>query len=467
MLKRMIAVVFVLALIFMGAGFANAQNESYLDTLYQALEEGTGQAVSPEEPDGSVNIDIDLTDEEALDILVGSDLPGIEPVEGEDESEGETADEAEQEPEPVLTEAELKINGILNDLVRILSSQFGGLVPTINLVDLMPTPEDPVEDDGNTGDDDGNTGDDDGNTGDDNGDTGDDNGNTGDDDGNTGDDDGNTGDDNGNTGDDNGNTGDDNGNTGDDDDTEVVVDSVEAIQAFIQEAYGLETKAGTSDWSMRQLELLDEVLAKLPKGFYECTEAITRDANDSPDRPDDGSTLAYVKTLELEIHVLDRAVAMSAEQQQYIETQMREQREAWFITNFEIVHDRAPTEAEIKENVDEYVNKNLSTFVKEFAERDLKHTYVHEMTHCLQNYHPNIFREWQNTFWPNNERRGESPSNYGNTLSYEDMAECFAYFIIGEGELTDDGYETYDGGTIDLERYEFVKRIMNQLGGDY
>ena len=102
----------------------------------------------------------------------------------------------------------------------------------------------------------------------------------------------------------------------------------------------------------------------------------------------------------------------------------------------------------------------------ESTKRGFQHTLVHEMTHCLQFQNPNVLSQWRNRFWPGNRLRGTCPSAYGRTQPAEDMAESFAFFILG-GTIRGNYFVTPGGSMMDLERYEFIRSVMNQLGGNY
>lgn len=145
---------------------------------------------------------------------------------------------------------------------------------------------------------------------------------------------------------------------------------------------------------------------------------------------------------------------------------MREAARETYIKTYKEKYNEDPPEVLITEYVDGYVERNLAAQIEYQFKFQLKHTIAHEMTHCLQHTYPNVYREWQAKFWPNNEITGDSPSNYGKSLPYEDMAESFAFFILG-GRIEDGFFITETGSKMDLERYEFVKNALNELGGNY
>ncbi|MCK9457790.1 MAG: hypothetical protein M0R31_10915, partial [Candidatus Riflebacteria bacterium] len=202
--------------------------------------------------------------------------------------------------------------------------------------------------------------------------------------------------------------------------------------------------------------------------FLDCTTKITRDVKVEENTTLGSATnvLGYVNYMEQEVHILDLATEVSADTQELIEDYMREAAREAYIKTYKEKHNEDPPEVLITEYVDGYVERNLAAQIEYKFKFELKLTIAHEMTHCLQHTYPNVYREWQAKFWPNNEITGDSPSNYGKSLPYEDMAESFAFFILG-GRIEDGFFITETGSKMDLERYEFVKNALNELGGNY
>lgn len=72
---------------------------------------------------------------------------------------------------------------------------------------------------------------------------------------------------------------------------------------------------------------------------------------------------------------------------------------------------------------------------------------AHEMTHQFQAKNPDVARLWAGKFWPNGKQVSSSITDYGNTNSLEDMAECVSKFFSDPVALQKH----------DPARYEFVK----------
>ena len=73
---------------------------------------------------------------------------------------------------------------------------------------------------------------------------------------------------------------------------------------------------------------------------------------------------------------------------------------------------------------------------------------VHEMTHQFQAKNPDVLRQWAAKFWPNNRPVRSSITDYGNTDSGEDMAECVAAYCKDPEKMRQH----------DPERYEFIRQ---------
>lgn len=193
--------------------------------------------------------------------------------------------------------------------------------------------------------------------------------------------------------------------------------SVEGMRNYIKDTYGVNSIDGTAAWTLKQLEAADEMYGGLPPGFVGATTQVVRDR----DLPGYNGVLGYVRSDKpSRVHVLDLSV---------------------------VVYGNSPA-------------------AMESTKRGFQHTLVHEMTHCLQFKYPNVYNQWRNKFWPGNRLIGTCPSAYGRTQPAEDMAESFAFFILG-GTIRGNYFVTPGGSMMDLERYEFIRSIMNQLGGNY
>ncbi len=83
--------------------------------------------------------------------------------------------------------------------------------------------------------------------------------------------------------------------------------------------------------------------------------------------------------------------------------------------------------------------------------RHLNHTLVHEMTHCFQDGHKDVFDAWKGQFWPGGRQASPSVSQYGNSKDAEDMAESVAEYQTNGAKMK----EAFP------DRYEFIKqRVM-------
>ena len=466
---RHLIILFVSVLIITsGTGAAFAQSESYIDTIYQALESEQGTSQESSAPQGEDNGD-----------------GGEQSVTIETDDEEAVVEQTEELPPEIQ-----RINTILNDITRILTGQLGGALPTLNLIDLSDTgSQTQTETETNTETEtvtDTNTDTDTDTVTDTDTDTSTDTVTDTDTDTDT---DTNT-DTVTDTSTDTVTVTDTDTNTQTETETvtqtetetETVTQTetetqtntstdtstVDGLKNSISDKYDIDMGDGTADWSLKQLEAADELFATLPKGFLDCTTKITRDVKVEENTTLGSATniLGYVKYMEQEVHILDLATEVSEDTQELIEDNMREAAREAYIKTYKEKYNEDPPEVLITEYVDGYVERNLAAQIEYQFKFQLKHTIAHEMTHCLQHTYPNVYREWQAKFWPNNEITGDSPSNYGKSLPYEDMAESFAFFILG-GRIEDGFFITETGSKMDLERYEFVKNALNELGGNY
>ena len=212
--------------------------------------------------------------------------------------------------------------------------------------------------------------------------------------------------------------------------------TVEELKAKISSKYGITVTDSTSKHSKRQLELMDQLLARLPEAFRKCTTEVIREKELTDDEAAKGDTLGYVIKPESKVHILDKCISYTEED----------------IKKLEEVNGRTLTQTE----------------VIEMLEYQYQQTLLHEMTHCYANRSKdNIAIQWYDKFWPNGEVGGTPPNNYAKTAYGEDFAESVSYYCMG-GIITEvDGKKVYkvEGYNIvmDIDRYNFIKN--NVMGG--
>ncbi len=152
---------------------------------------------------------------------------------------------------------------------------------------------------------------------------------------------------------------------------------IAGLKAEMRSKYGINATAGYggADWSARQLEEANKVLATLPERFRSCTKNIQRDAGGLPGMPP--GVLGWVQPGIPTVHLLNSACYQG-------------------------------------------------TF---------QGTLVHEMAHCFQANFPAVQSAFERQFWPNGRYGGpvsSSVSSYGNTQPVEDFAEsCRQYWQAG------------------------------------
>ncbi|MBI3039791.1 hypothetical protein HYY75_12230 [bacterium] len=142
------------------------------------------------------------------------------------------------------------------------------------------------------------------------------------------------------------------------------VSGIAGLKGEMKAKFGITASDGDgAEWSQRQLEEANKVLATLPESFRSSTKTIQRDAiYRSP------GVLGYVRMGIPTVHLL-----------------------------------------------------NSST-----RQGTFQGTLVHEMTHTWQAEHMNVTNQWERTFWPQGKFGGARPpsvSQYGNSQPLEDMAE--------------------------------------------
>ncbi len=230
-------------------------------------------------------------------------------------------------------------------------------------------------------------------------------------------------------------------------------EEIDNLKAKIKSNYSIPVEDGDSKFTVKQLQLMDEVFAKMKAAnsaavndFMKATTKIIRDKT----VPENSQSLTvsednkeniagYVVNGKTEVHILDRATTLSEKN----------------IKELEELNKREFSQAHLVKHVeDSYV-----------------HTIVHEMTHAFQNAQEakgnNLVAKWQEKFWESDTKiksDGIAPSAYAKTAPFEDMAECVAFYVTGGGVKykNADGKEVfraYDfaASTMDIERYNWIK----------
>ena len=218
------------------------------------------------------------------------------------------------------------------------------------------------------------------------------------------------------------------------DDETTSAESVDDLKSKIQSTYNIKCSDGTSNYTVRQLQLIDEVLGKLPSSFRENTTEIIRDKENTEDK-DNGNTLGYVIKPQSKVHILDLAAHYSE-----ADIEAMEKSAGRTLTQNEVVRS---------------------------LEFQYARTIAHEMTHCYANGDGSkVIQEWAEKFWADGKNpTGSLISNYAKTSYEEDMAESVSFYVMG-GVITEisgkkvykvEGYSNY----MDYDRYEFIRdKIM-------
>ena len=382
---------------------------SYLDTIYQAVEgEGVStdnEALAAEE--GGVVIDAGGD----ASVTVSDDLPA-EAKEADDKKD--TSKESTDKEQEALAE----VNLVLADMTRILIGMNLGVpikLDSFTVIDLTGSSDKPADDDKKDDDkkDDDQPADDDKKDDDKK------------DDDQPADDDKKDDD-----------KKDDNQPADDDkkDDDTTSAESVDDLKSKIESTYNIKCSDGTSSYTVRQLQLIDEVLGKLPSSFRENTTEIIRDKENTEDK-DNGNTLGYVIKPQSKVHVLDLAAHYSE-----ADIEAMEKSAGRTLTQNEVIRS---------------------------LEFQYARTIAHEMTHCYQNDKgASVAKAWAEKFWADGKNpTGSLISNYAKTSYEEDMAESVSFYVMG-GVITEisgkkvykvEGYSNY----MDYDRYEFIRdKIM-------
>ena len=228
-------------------------------------------------------------------------------------------------------------------------------------------------------------------------------------------------------------------------------EEIDNLKAKIESNYGVPVAEGNSNFTVRQLELMDDTFAKMKaknstavNDFMKSTTKIIRDKSFPTDANTETTTnpdnvMGYVVRGETVVHLLDRASTLSEKD----------------ITELEKLNKRKFSQAQLVKHVEE----------------DYVHTIIHEMTHAFQNSQAakgnDIAAKWQAKFWDSETQvksDGTPPSAYAKTSPREDMAECVAFYVTGGGvKYTNaEGKEVFKannfaGSTMDIERYNWIK----------
>lgn len=180
------------------------------------------------------------------------------------------------------------------------------------------------------------------------------------------------------------------------------VRSTPEARAKFREKWGVNPVEGDTFWSAGQLQVADGVMAKLPVSFRGSTKEIVRERDISAgiNPAYRGRVYGFVDSRNYQrVHMLD----LSA---------------------------RGGSVAE--------------------AQNQFRGTMVHEMAHCFQFSHPDIYRSFAQRFWGSGRPNPPSVSGYGNTQPAEDFSESVRqYFQAG----------SYMRQT-QPARYEFVRKYV-------
>lgn len=146
---------------------------------------------------------------------------------------------------------------------------------------------------------------------------------------------------------------------------------IDGRKAEMKSKYKITAVDGTAQWTERQLEEANKVLATLPASFRTCTKEIKRMVSYNGN----SNVLGWVQMGIPTVHITNSAC----------------------------------------------------------KEGTFQGTIVHEMTHTFQAKYPDVTNAWINQFWPNGRLKSSSVSMYGNTQPVEDMAESVrAYWQSGD-----------------------------------
>lgn len=230
-------------------------------------------------------------------------------------------------------------------------------------------------------------------------------------------------------------------------------EDIDDLKSKINSNYGIPLEDGTSKFTVKQLELMDATFDMMKatnssavNNFMKATTKIIRDkavpensTSETVSESDYDNVAGYVTKGKTDVHILDRASNLF--------------------------------EKNIKELEELNKRKFSQTELEEIVEDNYVHTIVHEMTHAFQNSEKekgnDLVAKWTEKFWESDTKiksDGIAPSSYAKTAPYEDMAECVAYYVTGGGikYTNENGKEVfraynYTGATMDIERYNWIK----------
>lgn len=439
-----------------------AQSESYLDTIYRAVN-----------TDGAYSSDYE-TEAEAetkVEFMAGAANTGSAPEAGVDAANDDKTKAAEEvKNTPITKDGKIDVNVVLSDMARILIGMNTGLqinTSSFTVIDMgssdnstnpstNPGTDTPTDDSGsNSGN--NNSSDNSGSNSGNNSPTDNSGSNSGN---NTPSDDPglnpgtNTPTDNSGSNSESGSNpdpfGEDNSVTPPSSNSSEDIDN---LKAKINSNYGIPVEDGDSKFTVKQLELMDATFAMMKatnstavNNFMKATSKIVRDkkladnvivATVEDDNRD--NVVGYVLNGKTDVHILDRAVTLS--------------------------------EKNIKELEDTNKCKFSQAELEKLIEDNYVHTIIHEMTHAFQNSEKekgnDLVAKWKEKFWESDTKiksDGIAPTAYAKTAPYEDMAECVAFYVTGGGVTykNEDGKEVFSAydfynSTMDIERYNWIK----------
>jgi len=199
------------------------------------------------------------------------------------------------------------------------------------------------------------------------------------------------------------------------------------LMQTISSKFNIRLEEVNSRFSRRQLEIIIEVLEKLPEHYRSCTRIIRRD---DMRRKSDGTPMTFMSSLAY--------------------ADMDGSRSITFLDgSFSNVRVGHP-----------YFQGFLPLKTMN-SEEAFRHILVHEMAHSFQHAHPELVDEWVESFWkrsgihylnPASPPYPKSVSSYGNVNPLEDMAEAVAMYVEDPKRMM----------RLNKRRYEFVRdKIMN------
>lgn len=140
---------------------------------------------------------------------------------------------------------------------------------------------------------------------------------------------------------------------------------VAGMRSYIKQKYNIDcTDGDRATWSINQINAADEAFESLPSFFRGATQQVFRDGPAPSFAPP--SVLGYVIVPQRKVHMMDLSTKMTQ----------------GLYNSLVAAYGRAPTTEEQM-----YALK-----------RNFQGTLVHEMTHCFQNTYPQVYNSWRSTF---------------------------------------------------------------------